>query len=199
MHYSDWRVEDPPQIQYCGMSLVVSWFGQGLNSLQAPSPHRLLNIRFLHGNIWTTNLFFCLIFRTVISYFHLWFTGQQTRLRLFTKVLVLHAEKGLVRAGAPDLTLFHQVGSWAASHATKTKIDRSSIIRSTTNFQSWSLCFWSHMNLVEFPIYIRSHSTPSCANSQCASFQPWCIIAQTFIPCVVHSTSVQCTCYKYYL
>ena len=30
--------------------------------------------------------------------------------KLMKKVLVLHAEKGLVRAGAPDLTLFHQVG-----------------------------------------------------------------------------------------
>ena len=29
--------------------------------------------------------------------------------KLIKKVLVLHAEKGLVRAGAPDLTLFHQV------------------------------------------------------------------------------------------
>ena len=39
------------------------------------------------------------------------FFTDQTRLRLLKKVLILHAEKGLVRAGTPDLTLFHQVRS----------------------------------------------------------------------------------------
>ena len=39
------------------------------------------------------------------------FSTDQTRLRLLKKVLILHAEKGLVRAGTPDLTLFHQVRS----------------------------------------------------------------------------------------
>ena len=63
----------------------------------------------LGGNIWAVNLFFCLIFRTVPSLF--WREKKYefpTKFMFLKKVLVLHAEKGLVRAGNPDLTLFHQ-------------------------------------------------------------------------------------------
>ena len=63
----------------------------------------------LGGNIWAVNLFFCLIFRTVPSLF--WREKKYefpTKFMFLKKVLVLHAEKGLVRAGMPDLTLFHQ-------------------------------------------------------------------------------------------
>ena len=47
------------------------------------------------------------------------FFTDQTRLRLLKKVLILHAEKGLVRAGTPDLTLFHQVRSTNMHQITK--------------------------------------------------------------------------------
>ena len=118
------------------LSTVKTSFERGRVSVKRFGEYFTLKYcpRMLGGYIWATNLFFCLIFRTVLSFFS--FSSYFARFSLFSlfphishgphslffraksdafkKVLVLHAEKGLVRAGTPDLTLFHQ--------ATKTKI-----------------------------------------------------------------------------
>ena len=96
------------------------------------------------------------------------FSTDQTRLRLLKKVLILHAEKGLVRAGTPDLTLFHQVRSTnmhqIAKSPTCTKstnhpspITKSPNTTSTTSHSSHQLfwvvvCSFGAMGLSTFPI-----------------------------------------------